>query len=167
MLQYVDVTMKFLMEHYSINSLCHVKICTNINNTSNQCFARCSFRWILPEPARQMSNNKLINDTTPLSEGDIPGADHDDNVGPCTPNTWLWMVDNGEEGEAHIVIGDDVLNNVSSMIYFTHPSLLIYTPSQTDKSNGKISLSCTNLTVVSTNPQPIQFALVSIISNNL
>ena len=36
-----------------------------------------------------------------------------DDSETCSPSKWLWMIHNGDEGEAHFLIGDDVATKVN------------------------------------------------------
>jgi len=79
----------------------------------------CSFRWFIPESAGHLSSNKLTNDMAipvllpqdNITEDDnVTDVDNIPVLQPCAPNTWLWIVDDGEKGEAHFVLEDDIIN---------------------------------------------------------
>ena len=93
--------MKFLVENSPNNSLCSLKICYN-KMSSKQCLFHCSFQWFIPE--------YLNNTATAVN---IPFLEDDNVTESCTPNTWLWVVDNSEEGIAHFIVGNNIIDNVS------------------------------------------------------
>lgn len=119
--------MKVSVENYSNNSLCYVNICYN-KTLTGECseLLHCNFRWSII-PHHLSNNNTLSNDTTivptslPADEEGSEGTDEEESDGnipssmiePCAPNTWLWVVDSSEEGEAHFLVGKNMINDVS------------------------------------------------------
>ena len=106
MLQHVAVTIKFEVENVSNNSMCTLKICHN-KFSFELCVFYCDFYWLIPaEPT------KAVPTILPDTVDNI--TDYIDNITePCAPNTWLWILDSSEEGEAHFVVGNNIIDNVS------------------------------------------------------
>ena len=108
------------MKHAFNNSLCHLKICY-YKISSEECLIHCKFRWLFPETTTDLRNNTLTNNAT-VSEDDVLVADHDGNTRePCVPNTWLWVVSSSEEGEAHFIVGNNIIDNVSRAHFNSTP----------------------------------------------
>ena len=72
----------------------------------------CDFYWLIPAEPTETA-------PTILPEDDGNTVDyHNNNITenitePCAPNTWLWILDSSEIGEAHFVVGNNIINNVS------------------------------------------------------
>ena len=100
--------MKFLVEHFSNDTVCSVKICFKRTPAEN-CYKReqCSFQWFISGSTTYLGNNRLTNNT--------PTVNNTSGLEPCIPNTWLWVVDNSQEGEAHFVVGNNIMSNVSEI----------------------------------------------------
>lgn len=128
--------MTFLVEHYYNDTLCLIKICLN-KKSPGECLiqAFCGFQWSIVESTNlndnsPTSNNNLASDTTvpipttvptptSLPTYGTPGVDNTSMVEPCAANTWLWVVDTAEEGEAHFLVENNILNNVSTIHWFS------------------------------------------------
>ena len=71
--------------------------------SAEECYKKvhCGFQWFPPESTTTTD----VDNTTTI----------DNTTEPCEVNTWLWVVDNIEFGEAHFLVGKSITENVSTL----------------------------------------------------
>lgn len=114
--------------------------------SSELCLFHCSFWWFIPRylnnTAVTVLNNTAVtvpNNTTATANNTtvtvnnttvtvnnttvtapISFLEDDSITEACTPNTWLWVVETSEEGEAHFIVGNNIINNVSGAHFYSY-----------------------------------------------
>lgn len=119
--------MTFLVDfsNDTLNDICFVTICLN-KTSADECSTQvhCGFQWFTPEPTVHPTAHPTTHPTAhptthPTDDGMTTDADimpaNAGPAGPCEQNTWLWLVDSKEIGEAHFIVGNNILNNVSTL----------------------------------------------------
>ena len=96
-----------------LNETCFVTICLN-NASAGECSRQvhCDFQWFTPEPTAHPTAPPSDNEMTNGTDNNMPGKT---KIESCEQNTWLWLVDSNEIGEAHFIVGNNIVNNVSSL----------------------------------------------------